>query len=65
MFLSQEIDIKLCQNHTKTYVFKIYVRITQPELPPMTVQYTDHVIQTEACDNNTALPLVGVLVTWS
>ena len=31
----------------------------------MTVQYTGHVIQTEARDNNTALPLVGVLVTWS
>ena len=23
MFLSQEIDIKLCQNYTKTYVYQI------------------------------------------
>ena len=28
-------------------------------------QYTGHIIQTETCDNNTALPLVGVLVTCS
>ena len=31
----------------------------------MSVQYTGHVIQTETCDNNNALPLVGVLVTCS
>ena len=31
----------------------------------MAVQYTGHVIQMETCDNNTALPLVGVLVTCS
>ena len=30
----------------------------------MTVQYAGHIIQTEARDNITALPLVGVLVTW-
>ena len=35
-----------------------------PKLPPMALQYTGHVIQTEKCDNNTALPLVGALVTW-
>ena len=35
------------------------------ELPPMAVQYTGHVIQTETRDNNTALPLVGVLMTCS
>ena len=62
MFLSREIDIKLCQNYSKTYICKIYVRITRPELPPMTVQYTGHMIQTETRDNDTALPLVGVLV---
>ena len=56
MFLSREIDIKLCQNYSKTYICKIYVRITRPELPPMTVQYTGHMIQTETRDNNTALP---------
>ena len=32
-------------------------------LPPMAVQYTGHVTQTESRDNDTALPLVGVLVT--
>ena len=58
MFLSREIDIKLCQNYTKTYVCKIYVRITYSELPPMAEQYTGHVIQTETRVNNTALPLV-------
>ena len=31
----------------------MYTRITWPELPPMPVQYTGHVIQTEARDNNT------------
>ena len=30
--------------------------------PPMAVQYTGHLIQTETRDNNTALLLVGVLV---
>ena len=34
-----------------------------PELQSMSVQYTGHVIQTETNDNNTALPLVEVLVT--
>ena len=28
----------------------------------MAVQYTGHMIQAETCDNDTALPLVGVLV---
>jgi len=63
MLLSREIDIKLCQNYTKTYICKLYVRFTWPELPSMAVQYNGHVIQTETCDNNTALPLVGILVT--
>ena len=39
------------------------VRITSPELPPMAEQYTGHVIQTETHDNDTALPLVEVMVT--
>ena len=52
MFLSREIDIKLCQNYTKTYIWKIYVHITWPELPLMVVQYTVHEIQTETRDNN-------------
>ena len=39
------------------------VRITSPELPPMAVQYTCNVIQKETRDNDTALPLVEVLVT--
>ena len=29
----------------------------------MAVQYTDHMIQTETHDNDTALPLLEVLVT--
>ena len=33
--------------------------------PLMAVQYTGHAKQTETCDNNTALLLVGVLVTCS
>ena len=33
------------------------------ELPPMVVQYTGHVIQTETRDHYSALSLVGVLVT--
>ena len=41
----------------------MYVCIPLPELPPMSVQYTGHVLQTEKRDNNTALPLVGVMVT--
>ena len=36
-----------------------------PELQPMAVQYTGHVIQTETHGNNTALSMVGVLVTCS
>ena len=64
MFLSREIDIKLCSNYTKTFICKIYVFITWPWLPPIAVQYTGHVIITETRDNNTALPLEGVLVTW-
>ena len=43
----------------------MYVRITGPELPPMAVQDTGHVIQTETRDNNTARPLLEVLVTCS
>ena len=43
--------------------FPCIFRITSPELPPMAVQYTSHVIQTETHDNDTALPLVEVLVT--
>ena len=27
MFLSREIDKKLCQNYTKTYIFKILYKI--------------------------------------
>ena len=62
--VSREIDIKLCQNYyTETYICKILVRIKWPEIPPMAVQYSGHGIQTETHDNNTALPMVGVLVT--
>ena len=64
IFLSLEIDIKMCQNYTKTYICKIYVRIIWPDLPPAAVQYTSHALQTETRDNNTVLPLEGVLVTW-
>ena len=27
MFLSREIDIRLCQNDTKTYIYKIWYKI--------------------------------------
>ena len=54
MFLSRENYIKLCQYCTKMYICKIYVRTTAPKLPPMTVQNTGHVIQTQARDNNIA-----------
>ena len=27
MFLSREIDIKLCQNYTKTYIYQILYKI--------------------------------------
>ena len=27
MFLSREIDIKLCQNNTKTFVYKVWYKI--------------------------------------
>ena len=57
-------DIKGTKLYQNVYICKIYVRITWQELSPMTVQYTGHVIQTQACDNNTALPLEGVLVMW-
>ena len=36
MFLSREIDIKLCQIHTEIHIY-------EAELPPMRVQYTGHV----------------------
>jgi len=67
MVLSREIDIKLCQNYTKTYVSKIYVRITWPELPHNPWQCSILVTwyRRGERDNNTALPLVAVLVTWS
>ena len=42
----------------------IYTSHQLTELPPMAVQCTGHVIQTETCDNNAVLPLVGVLVMW-
>ena len=65
MFLSWGNWHKACQNYTNKYICKIYVRFTWPELHPMAVQYNGHVIQKETRDNNTALSLVGVLVTWS
>ena len=37
------------------YYYVCIVRITSPELPPMAVQYTGHVIRTETRDNATAL----------
>ena len=36
--------------------------MTSSELSPMVVQHTGHVIQTETCDQYTALLLVGVLL---
>ena len=38
-------------------------KVVSSELPTMAaVQYNSHVIQTESRNNDTALPLVGVLV---
>ena len=56
MFLSREIDIKLCKIYTKIHIFAA-------ELPPMRVQYTGHVSLSVSRDQYTALPLKGVLVT--
>ena len=39
------------------------VHITSQELPPMRVQYTGHVTQTETRESYTALSLAVVLVT--
>ena len=63
MFLSQ----KIAKNCVKIIPKRIYVRYTSVSRDPnsLRVQYTDHVIQTETSDNNTAMPLVGVLVTCS
>ena len=61
MFCSREIDIKQCQNYSKTYVCKKYVRITLP----MTMQYTSDVIQTEAHDNNTARKVLNLKSIFS
>ena len=37
----------------------------KPEkLQPMAVQYHCHVIQTETCDNDIALPLIEVVIPW-
>ena len=55
MFLSQEIDIKLCQINTK-------INIYAAELPPIRVQHTGHVSLSVSRDQYTALPLVGVLM---
>ena len=56
MFLSREIDIKLCQICTKIHKYAA-------ELPPMRVQYTGHVSMYVSHDKYTALPLVEVLMT--
>ena len=42
MFLSREINIKPCQNCTESYIY---------------IRFGIYVIQTETCDNATALPL--------
>ena len=56
MFLSREIDIKLCPNYTNIYIY-IYIqfcikviglnRSYSANTQPMAVQCTGHVIQTE------------------
>ena len=56
MFLSREIDVKMCQIYTKIHIDVV-------ELPPIRVQYTGHVALTVSRDQFTALPLVGVLMT--
>ena len=76
MFLSREIDAKLCQNYTKSHIY--YVQSVQSalrhqKLRPMTVQY-NYVTKTLAnsravywsrvsLDNDTALLLAEVLMT--
>ena len=60
MFLSREIDIKLRRNYTQTYICK------KTSSNSISVYWSPgHIIQTETCVNNTALPLVGVLMTFS
>ena len=54
MFLSREIDIKLCKNYTKSYMY--YVTKT---LANSSAVYWSR----DTLDNNTALILVEVLVT--
>ena len=66
------IDGQVTRNwHTtvlKSYknICNVYVKNTSlsRDRTPSNGSTTGHVIQTETRDNNTALPLVGVLVTW-
>ena len=54
MFLSQKIDIKLCQIYTKIHIYTA---------EPMRVQFTSHMSLSVLRDQYTAIPLVGVLIT--
>ena len=59
---------KITLNCVKIIPKRIYVRYTsvsRDQNSLLAVQYTGLVIQTKTCDNNTALPLVVVLVTCS
>ena len=51
MFLSREIDIKLCQNYTKSYIYDIQYKIR--------AVYWSRVSR----DNDTAMLLAEVIVT--
>ena len=44
MFLSREIDIKLCQNYTKSYIQSVQSGMTSQYLPPIALRYGCHVI---------------------
>ena len=60
MLLSREIDIKLRRNYTQTYTCK------RTSSNGIAVYWSPgHMIQTKTRVNNTALPLVGVLVRFS
>jgi len=61
MFLSREIDIKMCQNYTKTHKCKIWYKILNFKQIILSKYATN--LKTVSHYNDTALPLVGVLVT--
>ena len=58
MFMSQEIDIKLCQNYTKSYSYEILYKIRSIKQTIFNNYWSR-----DTRDNDTALLLGEVLVT--